>query len=193
VSLIFEALKKLEREKEAPDRGLVVVAPGTWGEGEKRSRGRTVTAVALLALGLGLGAFALRTGTRIPEPPAPAARSTPKAVAAITSPEPAPVTSRAATDETPPPPVTERLVVPTVPPPRAPRDAATKPAEPTATTTPEPELRLNAISSRDGMPVALLNDRLVREGDVVDGIRVLRIGEDHVEVEWKGERRILRF
>jgi hypothetical protein len=56
-----------------------------------------------------------------------------------------------------------------------------------------PELRLNAISTQDGRPVAILNDRLVREGDAFDGIRVLRIGEAEVEVEVNGRRVVVRF
>jgi hypothetical protein len=56
-----------------------------------------------------------------------------------------------------------------------------------------PELRLNAISRQDDRPVAILNDRLVREGDVFDGIRVIRIGETEVEVEVRGQRRVIRF
>jgi hypothetical protein len=54
-------------------------------------------------------------------------------------------------------------------------------------------LRLNAISKQDDRPVAILNDRLVREGDVFDGIKVIRIGEMEVEVEVAGQRRILTF
>jgi hypothetical protein len=64
------------------------------------------------------------------------------------------------------------------------------------TPTPEPastELRLHAISRQDDQPVAVLNDRLVREGDAFDGIRVIRIGETEVEVEVRGQRRILTF
>ena len=60
--------------------------------------------------------------------------------------------------------------------------------------TPRPDgLRLTAISQRDGRPVALINDRLVFEGDSFDGVRVIRIGESEVEVEVRGERRVLRF
>ena len=55
------------------------------------------------------------------------------------------------------------------------------------------ELRLNAISRRDGRPVALINDRLVFEGDGFDGVKILRIGETEVEVEVRGQKRILRF
>ena len=78
-------------------------------------------------------------------------------------------------------------------------DAAGPPAPPdgaaaAARTRPAPDdLRLNAISQRDGQPVALVNDRLVREGDSFDGVRVLRIGEAEVEVEVRGQRRVLRF
>jgi len=55
------------------------------------------------------------------------------------------------------------------------------------------ELRLNAITQQDGRPVAVLNDRIVREGDSFDGIRVLRIGESEVEVEVHGERKVVKF
>ncbi|HUL78313.1 MAG TPA: hypothetical protein VL691_13705, partial [Vicinamibacteria bacterium] len=55
------------------------------------------------------------------------------------------------------------------------------------------DVRLTAISERDGRPVALINDRLVFEGDSFDGIKVLRIGEAEVEIESGGKRRVLRF
>jgi hypothetical protein len=41
--------------------------------------------------------------------------------------------------------------------------------------------------------VALINDRLVFEGDGFDDVKVLRIGETEVEVEVRGVKRILRF
>ena len=41
--------------------------------------------------------------------------------------------------------------------------------------------------------MALINDRLLFEGDSFDGIKVLRIGEAEVEVEVHGKRRVLRF
>ena len=54
-------------------------------------------------------------------------------------------------------------------------------------------LRLTAISHRDGRPVALMDDRLVFEGDSFDVVRVIRVGEAEVEVEVRGQRRVLRF
>jgi len=41
--------------------------------------------------------------------------------------------------------------------------------------------------------VAVLNDQLVREGDTFDGVRVLRIGADEVEIEVAGHRRVVKF
>jgi hypothetical protein len=41
--------------------------------------------------------------------------------------------------------------------------------------------------------VALINDRLLFEGDSFDGVKVLRIGQAEVEVEVRGKRRVLTF
>lgn len=45
-----------------------------------------------------------------------------------------------------------------------------------------PALVLQAISERDSRPIAVINDQLVREGDVLEGVRILRIGAESVEV-----------
>jgi hypothetical protein len=66
------------------------------------------------------------------------------------------------------------------------------PASPTDT-PPQPEFRLTAISSRDGHPIALLNDRLVREGDRFDEVTILRINETSVEIEVRGKRQTVGF
>jgi hypothetical protein len=58
---------------------------------------------------------------------------------------------------------------------------------------PVPELRLTAISERDGEPIALLNDRLVREGDRVGDLVIIRIGNTDIEIEVNGERRVVGF
>jgi hypothetical protein len=56
-----------------------------------------------------------------------------------------------------------------------------------------PGLVLEAIGERDGRPVAMLDGRLVFEGDSFDGVRVLRIGATEVELEIDGERRVIGF
>src|SRR5687768_12455336 len=58
---------------------------------------------------------------------------------------------------------------------------------------PAPALVLHAISEQDGVPIAVINERVVREGQSFDGVRILRIGPAEVEVEIAGARRILRF
>ena len=90
-------------------------------------------------------------------------------------------------------PPARQLAVPTLDEPAGP-PAPTEGAPAAAETRPAPDdLRLNAITQRDGRPVALVNDRLVFEGDSFDGVRILRIGEAEVEVEVRGQRRVLRF
>jgi hypothetical protein len=180
VSLILEALKKLDREKQAPERGFVVVASQPWAT-STRNRGR---AVALVFLGLVIVAGAVllarpRAAPTTRQSPLATPTATPAAVALATSPPttlgtparaatPRPAASRAA--ESPRP----------VPSPRAGADSP-------------PALVLQAISERDGKPIALVSDRLVREGDEFDGVRVVRIGETEVEIEWRGRRSSIRF
>lgn len=67
------------------------------------------------------------------------------------------------------------------------------PVKPRATAQPEAGLQLQAIGERDGRPVAVISSRLVREGDHYDGVTIVRIGADEVEVEVQGRRRTLRF
>ena len=55
------------------------------------------------------------------------------------------------------------------------------------------ELKLQAISQRDGHPIAVINERLVREGESFDGVLVVKIGKAEVEVEVAGRRRTLTF
>jgi hypothetical protein len=174
VSLILEALKKLEREKELPDRGFLVLAHLPWA---RSGRGRAgIAGLAALALALVAAAVFLWRSWPAPSPPrieAPPATALPAPLppAAVVTP-PAPVR----TPPAPEPPTATQLEAP------APKGPPV-----------EEEFRLNAISVQDGHPVAVLNDRIVREGDSFDGLRVLRIGETEVEVEVKGERRIIRF
>ncbi|PYQ13534.1 MAG: hypothetical protein DMF80_14770 [Acidobacteria bacterium] len=73
--------------------------------------------------------------------------------------------------------------------------ATARPLAPAAADKADPasSLQLQAISERDGKPVAILSSRLVHEGDHFDGITVVRIGADEVEIEVQGRRRTLRF
>jgi hypothetical protein len=185
VSLILDALKKVEREKDAHEPNVLVVGSVPWGA---RARSWRPLVVALLGTVLvALVAFALWPRERAARPaatpspavssPAPAAPAVVRDAASPTAPAPAAVV---------PPPEPRRPSVPEAEPAAA--EAPPSPPAPAAD-----DLRLNAISQRDGRPVALINDRLVFEGDGFDGVKVLRIGEAEVEVEVRGQRRVLRF
>ena len=173
MSLILEALKKLEREKQAPERGVVVVGAASLSgaRGERR--------LGLFLLGLAIGAAVLgglallRQPGAVPEPPAPVV------AAAGPAAPPAPVTP----STLPPSSAAERLAI-------APKPAS---AAPPATPRGEPVFTLQAISERDGHPVAVVNERLLREGDSIDGARIVRIAKDEVELDLGGRRLTLRF
>jgi hypothetical protein len=193
VSLILEALRKLERDKDAPERGFVVMTHVPWAQGG-RGRSRLV-GIAVLALAVAAGALAMALWRGASGKPAgPDAKSA--------SPSPLPPSGAITSGPASPRPAFEAKalaietlgrVVATAPvspsPTSATSSAAPTPPQPPATS----DLRLHAISRQDNQPVAVLNDRLVREGDAFDGIRVIRIGETEVEVEVRGQRRILTF
>jgi hypothetical protein len=190
VSLILEALRKLERGKDTPERGFVVMTHVPWAQGGPgRSR---LVGIALLVLAVAAGALAVALWRGRP------GKSSTEDAAARSS---APPTTPSPAASAPPRPAFEAraLAIQSLD-----RAAATPSAPssqgasqtPLPTPRPEPaltELRLHAISRQDDQPVAVLNDRLVREGDAFDGIRVIRIGETEVEVEVRGQRRILTF
>ena len=68
-----------------------------------------------------------------------------------------------------------------------------RPADTAVPSAADHGLRLQAISERDGQPVALVNDRLLRVGDEVDGAKVLAIRGTEVDVEVHGRRATLHF
>ncbi len=193
MSLILDALRKLERERKAPERGFLVVAHTPWGAAPRWS----TWAVIALVLAVGLAASII-TATLLQRPwrratatgapaPTPSQATVPAAVA-LTS---APVAASGAPD------VTGSHGGPgdnaaALPPSPSPAEPSSDAAAPTPSPR-SPDLRLMAVSAQDGVPVAIVNDRLVREGDSFDGIRIVRIGASQVEVEVNGKRRILTF
>lgn len=65
---------------------------------------------------------------------------------------------------------------------------------PLRTPTAPVSLVLQAISERDSRPIAIINDQLVREGDKLGAVQVLRIGPDSVEVRLEnGASDTVRF
>ena len=220
MSLILEALKKLERDKQVENRGgFLVMAARPWpSEGDSR-RVILLTvagAVALLVLGAALALWLWRAAPRAelarpdalpsrtavpvvpaaPVPPAAPAAGPPSASVPAAAP---PVTAIGAPPKAPAP-TQEPASFPTrvpptplavVPGPSAPPGADSGPAA--AAAVPGPRFRLTAISERDGKPVAMINDRLVFEGDSWDDVTVVRIGASEVELKVAGKPLTVSF
>jgi hypothetical protein len=199
MSLIFEALRKLEREKQAPERAVVVMGAHAWARPEQR-RGlrvalQALAAVALMALGAG--------GTWLLMRPAPIASGGPNPSATLhpsVGSQPGPEAFRAAVTPAPVPRPSVRVpgpprrvagAAPAAMPSVAPDDTTDQASADAL--SPDPRLDLQAISERDGEPIAILGGRMVRVGDAFDEVRVLRIGVGEVEIELAGQRRVLRF
>jgi len=224
MSLILDALRKLERQKAEHEPSVLVVGSVPWGgTSRRRQLLLAIGAAAVLASGVFVG-WLLRPAAPAPAKALPAAappaatqptRSMPRMPAAtagapeelpsapplrLSRPLPAPARADRATRALPDPAPAAPTPDPAAASPPVPSPAASISVAPgvegiveTAPGAALDELRLSAISQRDGRPVALINDRLVFEGDSFDGVRVLRIGETEVEVEVRGVRRILRF
>jgi hypothetical protein len=192
MSLILEALKKLERDKQVPERGFLVVGAGVW---PARTRGPFWIKLAAVAIGFAAALVAFATWSARP-------RATSAARPAVA---PAPLSAERPSSvlATRPQTVPAPVALPTAPPQSSSQRTAATPAKSvaTATTTPAPEpspasapaYALQAISVQDGEPVAVINERIMREGDSFNGLRVVRIGETEVEVEVQGKKTVLRF
>lgn len=185
MSLIFEALKKLDREKKAPERGFLVVG-GAPVAGERRLR---VPALLLLLAAAAGGGFLIARGIGpgpAAAPPPPPSTAAPAAVPRLLPPAPLPpeAVERPPFSEPPPPAVASRVPV-------APAAEAAVPAP--TTLAPAPAFALQAVADQDGQPVAIVNGQLVRVGDLVNGARVLRIEREEVELDQAGRRLLLTF
>ncbi len=199
MSLILDALKKLDREKNASDPGVLVVGSVPW-EGVRRHRLVAIVLVVLAIPAIAMGVYWLAQSRLRPAVSTVPAQADPAPLAAVPSrPAPQPGVPAGATPVVSPP-APRRLELPVAIEQRRPAApaTATEPIDVPAAEVAEPsprrhELQLNAISGRDGQPVAVISGRLVREGDSWDGVTVLHISETEVEIEVAGERRTLRF
>lgn len=209
MSLILEALKKLEREKRSSEPGFLVLGPTSWPSAVSGARRAAVALGGLAILATALGLLAWRNAARLPPARTPAA-TTPSPAAPsdmtvrmqasssihIAAASPAPEAKPAV----PKSPATEPMgsgrpedtaKVETVREPAPPLARAPQSAQ--SPEAPRPRFRLQAISRRDGRPVAVLNDRLVYEGESFDGVSVVRIGEAEIELEVDGRRVVIGF
>jgi hypothetical protein len=187
MSFILDALRKVDQENRPSGEVLPPVAAVEKLRNERRNRRRQFAAMAAIAV-VSAAATAMlllrQPPTREPAPPSAAVE--PAVEASVESPvveaklpRTDPVVPERAPD---PPPPSERAVSGKRSEPRAPVVlAATPPSEP-------PRLVLQGTSVLDGRPVAVVSDRRVFEGDIIDGAVVIRIEERSVELEFEGRR-----
>jgi hypothetical protein len=188
VSLVLEALKKLDREKGRDERGFVVMAAAPWPTPAAR-RWPAWAALGVATAGAIVAAMALRTSPAPPSRPAPPATAV---AAAPVAPAPVPAPALVRSEPLPPGPRSAPARVAAKPAVEAPKVAPAV-VLPAPAATPDPGPRLQAISERDGQPIAIINDHLVRVGDEIDGLRVLAIRVDEVDIEFRGRRTTLHF
>jgi len=210
VSLILEALRKLDRDKRAPERGFLVMAPAPWPASARARLPQLVLGLAIaMAVGGGLAYWLLRPAPQAAPAVAQApvastvpATTQPASLTLVSEPPVIPETLPRAMPAKPAPAVTTPA---TLPPPPSTAASAEKPPVPAVTGATAPVATapaferlaapfvLQAISSRDGWPVAVINGRLVREGDLIDGVAILKIGVDTVELAVAGTHQVVHF
>ncbi len=205
VSVIFDALNKLNKEKRAPKTGMLIVGAGSIDGRRRGVSGSLVGAASIGVLLLGVAAWWWTRDVAEPVPAKPTV-----AAGQAGSDRPAAEGRSARTPDGPTVLPGDLAVVPPAIVPAGIANASGEPGsgsdneepdpKPAATArgnldTPPPsepeQLRLEAITVRDGGPVAIVSGRLVREGDVFDGIEVVRIDEAEVELFLQAENRTL--
>jgi len=197
MSFILDALRRVDQENR--DLGEVVppVAAIEKLRNERVRRRRSqFAAMAAIALASAVAtALLLRQMSPAPDSPAapaPAQQTHTAVETVVESPvleieTPRTEASAVVPKRAPEPPKTssERAVPPERPE-RAEPDVTPSPVTHEPATL--PRLVLQGTSVLDGKPVAVVSDRRVFEGDIIEGALVIRIEERSVELEFKGQR-----
>ncbi len=202
MSFILDALRKVDQENRQSGEVVPPVAAIEKLRKERVHRRRQFVAMAAIAV---VSAAATALLLRQPHPPqetAPAFAPAPQA-AEVEGLVHTPI-EESATRETsipseevqvpesvpPPQPLAESAAPPEIDAPDPSQDDAPAPvAAVEAQPSPEPKhLVLQGTSILDGKPVAVISDRRVFEGDLIEGALVIRIEERSVELEFEGER-----
>jgi hypothetical protein len=170
MSLILEALRKLDREKPAEaNRSTVLLAPLAW-PATTPHRARFLWSALLLTAFVALGWFFARGTRPAVTPPAPPVSAAQAGAPNLTQP-PQERATRPPSERTPRPVRSSRASAA----PATRTDSA--PAASLGT------FRLTAVGDQEGASVAVINDRLLRVGDSLLGCRIVRIGATDVELE----------
>ena len=185
MSLVLEALRRVEKPDSSP--GAVGVAVPSFSP-KRQTRGT----IAPLLLGVGCGVVLTGLLQSPPELRNVANPATPRGATQVPSPGATTWRPGSATAELPESTTSrprlagaEAKLSRTRPPVAAPSTPVVAKARP---------LVLQALSQRDSYPIAVINDQLVKEGDLIGSVRVLRIGPNSVEVLLpSGQRDTVQF
>lgn len=181
MSLILDALRKMEEERAARRSGSVDIRPAVLNrhEGARPAAGKPVTLIAagviLLLTGIGAGVFMRRNG---PPPAQPVESVTEAGNRGTSALAPAPL-------QPAPVPVEPARPMPTATavaaPPTTPHKAVTEPAA-VASEAPDTGLAISGIAWQEerGLRRAVVNGALVGEGAEVAGARIVEIRERSV-------------
>ncbi len=213
MSLILDALKKLDREKIERIEEKVDVTAGILKAGDPAQRRSVLPLVSALAITASLAAVATylifggsapRTvDSRLTIPAAPAAQvQNQQAAVAPLPPAPAAVTDRQPVSPGAPPSAPPIEVAEAMPPGKTKKvaepaskgrvsagvESPRKAAAPEGQSGPLPTLKISGIVWQE-MPSdrkAVINGRVAREGDTVEGVKVLEIYPTFVSVSFQG-------
>ncbi|MCX6355952.1 MAG: hypothetical protein NTZ78_13780 [Candidatus Aureabacteria bacterium] len=193
MSIIFEALKRIEREKREDDptgcSSIVFAlpeeetrreAPVSRWKGSVRAALVAIPCVCLLLLFINPRWFGYSTAP--PSPPAIAAPQLPPAIAAPQLPAP-PIIKEVHLEA--------KSILPLAP------ELPTKPQEPAPAAEPQkaniPELHLKGISHTGNKSWAFINDKMVKLGDEIEGAEIVEILNDHVKLKYSGVEFTLSY
>jgi hypothetical protein len=211
MSFILDALRKVDEESRRLDEPLPPVVAIERMRVEKRSRRRHLMMMAAIAAVSAMAtAWLLRP--RPSTPPGISSAAAPPVVPMDPGAPPAPSPESRVVENAPPPspPTTEAIREPETSlevveePSASEAPAEEERVEPEAEPQPEeaeapapllelPQLVLQGTSVLAGRPVAVVSDRRVFEGDIIDGAVVIRISERLVELDFNGQRFTLTF
>ncbi|HET6491196.1 MAG TPA: general secretion pathway protein GspB [Syntrophales bacterium] len=211
MSLILDALKKLDREKAAKRGGTVNVASGILLQVKARRRGMALPLAAILftAVGLAAATYFWAGAPSLPFGVSQTAATSPSSVVKTTPAVPAvpPVAKQELPAEPKPAPSVEpgKQQIASPPPPAA---EAKKPFEKSRTKAPaateairvperngntapsvRPVLKVSGIVWQEERParLAFVNDIRVREGDMIKDVKVVEIHPDRVRFSQSGK------
>ena len=189
MSFILDALRKVDRENRQSGEVVPPVAAVAKLRKERVHRRRQFAAMAAIAVASAAATALLLRQSPLPEP-APTYAPAPQAAlieAVVEKPvEEIPAARNPVTEVAPPERAPERTPLTEEPAP-SPEIETPAPVEAKPPSEP-PRLVLQGTSVLDGRPVAVVSDRRVFEGDIIEGAVVIRIEELSVELEFEGRR-----